>query len=115
MVVLCGCNKEDPLPVSASFTTNIQNNTLAHNQAFTIYLDEAEGEFLAYFKGDRESNTWGAGYGTNIALGTDSLRISAYGVEGTYTFTVVATSYGNWGETVAQDVRSIDINVVTAQ
>ena len=111
VLVLTGCNKEAPMPVSAKFTTNIQNNTLTTKQAFTVYLADAEGEFLAYFKGATEENSWGTGYGIPIDAATDSLNISAYGVEGTYTFTLVATSYGNWGETVEQDVQSIDITV----
>jgi len=106
-----GCNKEEPLPVSAKFTTNIQNNTLTTKQGFTVYLEDAEGEFLAYFKGANEENSWGTGYGIPVDAATDSLKISAYGAEGTYTFTLVATSYGNWGETRDQDVQSIDINV----
>lgn len=112
MLVGSGCNKEEPLPVSARFTTNIQNNTLTTKQGFTVYLENAEGEFLAYFKGATEENSWGTGYGIPIDAATDSLKISPYGAEGTYTFTLVATSYGNWGETVDQDVQSIDINVI---
>lgn len=110
-----GCNEEAPLPVSATFTTNIQNNTLASNEGFTLYLSETHGEFLTYFKGSNEGNTFGTGYGTSIELGIDSMRISPYGAEGTYSFTLVATSYGNWGETVEQDVQSIDITVVPAE
>ena len=109
------CNKEKPLPVSAEFTTNIQNNTLKSNEGFTVYLSEACGEFLTYFKGSRESDSYGTGNGRNIELGTDSMNISAYGTVGTYTFTLVATSYGNWGETVDQDVQSVDITVVAAE
>ena len=105
------CNKEEPLPVSARFTTSIQNNTLGTKDGFTVYLQEAEGEFLAYFKGGTEETSWGTGYGIPIDAATDSLRISAYGKEGTFTFTVVATSYGNWGETVDQDVQSVNITV----
>lgn len=110
-----GCNKENPIPVSARFSTNIQNNTLTTKQGFTVYLEDAEGEFLAYFKGANEENSWGTGYGIPVDASADSLRISAYGVAGTFTFTLVATSYGNWGETVEQDVQSIDIAVVEEQ
>ena len=107
-----GCNKEDPMPVSASFKTNIVNSTLTTKQGFTVYTSEAKGEFLTYFKGSREDNSYGTGNGTVMEAGTDSLVISSYGIEGTYTFTLVSTSYGNWGTTVAQDVQSIDITVV---
>jgi hypothetical protein len=110
-----GCNREEPLPVSARFTTNIQNNTLGAKDGFTVYLQEAQGEFLAYFKGATEENSWGTGFGIPIDAATDSLKIAAYGAAGTYTFTLVATSYGNWGETVDQDVRSIEITVTEDQ
>lgn len=106
------CNKEEPMPVSAAFTTNIVNGTLTSRQGFSVYTSETEGEFLTYFRGSNEDNSYGTGNGTVMEVGTDSLFISAYGGEGTYTFTLVATSYGNWGTTVAQDVQSIDITVV---
>lgn len=113
-LLLTSCNTEDPLPVSAEFTTNIQNNTLATNEGFTVYTSEAEGEFLTYFKGNNEESSWPDGFGRSFEVGTDSVVLSAYGLEGTYTFTLVATSYGDWGETVDQDVQSVEINVVAA-
>ena len=113
-LVLSACNTEDPMPVSALFTTNIQNN-LQVGQKFTVYTSESNGEFLTYFKGNSEETSYGTGYGTGMELGTDSLVLSSYVSEGTYTFTLVATSYGNWGETVNQDVQSIDIVVVAAE
>jgi len=114
-LILSGCNKEVPMPASAKFSTNIQNNTLGTKQPFTVYLEDAEGEFLAYFKGDNEGTSWGTGFGIPVDPGADSLSISAYGIEGTFTFTLVATSYGNWGETVEQDIQSIDIQVVAEE
>jgi hypothetical protein len=108
---LTGCNKEEPLPVSAAFTTNVEGNTLMVGKGFTIYISEAEGEFLTYFKGDLESTAYGTGNGTTIQVGTDSLVIGGYPAEGNYTFTLVATSFGNWGETIAQDIQSVDITV----
>lgn len=113
-LVLASCTKEDPQPTSAKFTTNIQGD-LAVGEAFTIYLEDATGEFLSYFKGYEEEDSWGTGYGTNIEVGADSLRISGYAKDSTYTFTVVATSYGNWGETTAQDVQSVEITVVVEE
>jgi hypothetical protein len=114
-LMLWGCNKEEPMPASAKFSTNIQNNTLETKQGFTVYLENAEGEFLAYFKGDNEDTSWGTGFGIPLDRGADSLSVSAYGIEGIFTFTIVATSYGNWGETVEQDVQSIDIQVVAEE
>ena len=106
------CNKEEPMPVSAAFTTNIVNSTLTTRQGFTVYTSETEGEFLTFFRGSKADNSYGTGNGTAMEVGTDSLVISSYGSVGTYTFTLVSTSYGNWGTTVAQDVQSVDITVV---
>jgi hypothetical protein len=111
-LVLSACNKEDPLPVSSEFTTNIQNNTLTSREGYTVYTSKAKGEFLTYFKGDKEESSFGTGYGTSLEVGSDSLVLSSYGAEGTYTFTLVAISYGNWGETVLQEETSIEITVV---
>ena len=118
ILVLSSCNKEEPLEVSAKFTTNIQNGTLTADQSFTLFTGETSGEFLTYFKGDKVETTYGTGYGVAIEAGLDSVPMSPYywavleSPDTTYTFTLVATSYGNWGETVAQDVQSIDIKVV---
>ena len=108
------CNKEEPAPVSAAFTTNLQNNTMNAGERVTFYLEDATGEFLTYFRGDNEENSYGTGYGTILDLGIDSLVLPYYN-EGTFTFTLVAISYGNWGETVSQDNQSIDITVEAAE
>jgi len=108
------CNKEEPEPVSAAFTTNLQNNTMNAGDRVTFYLEDATGEFLTYFRGDNEENSYGTGYGTTLDVGIDSLVLPYYN-EGSFTFTLVATSYGNWGETVNQDVQSVDITVEAAE
>jgi hypothetical protein len=112
------CNKEEPLPVSAKFTTSVQNGTLTATQSFTVYTGETTGEFVTYFKGGKVETTYGTGFGVAIEPGIDSVLITPYGwsvqasADTTYTFTIVATSYGDWGETVVQDVQSVDIKVV---
>jgi hypothetical protein len=113
-VIPYSCNKEEPLPTSAAFTTNLQNNTVTTQNGVTFYLSDATGEFLTYFRGDKPENTFETGYGTTLELGTDSLTLNYY-TPGSYTFTLVATSYGNWGETVSQDIQSVDINVIAAE
>lgn len=107
------CNKENPQPTSAQFTTNLQGNTVTAGTRITIYLSNATGEFLTYFRGDSEDNTFGTGYGTVLEAGTDSLSL-AYFDEGDFTFSLVATSYGNWGKDVSQDVQSLNLSVVAA-
>ncbi len=102
------------MPVSAAFTTNLQNNTVTTQESVTFYTSDATGEFLTYFRGDQPENTFGTGYGTTLELGTDSLTLNYY-TPGSYTFTLVATSYGNWGETVDQDIQSVDIHVTAPE
>ena len=96
LVVTYSCNKEEPAPTLADFTTNLQNNTVSAGDPVTIYLQETTGEFLTSFVGKDSSNSYGTGFGTPIELGTDSLTLS-YFKEGTYTYTLVAISYGDWG------------------
>lgn len=115
LMIMQACNKEEPLPVSAKFTTTIQNNTLSVGERFTVYMSETTGEFLTYFKGDKEGTSYVGGFGTSLEVGTDSISLSGYSTEGIYTFTLVATSYGNWGEKMDQDVQSIDITVVSKE
>ncbi len=114
MILSAGCNKEEPRPVSAAFTTSLTDNTSTVGRPVTFYTGDAAGDFLTYFKGDREENTYGTGYGTALEVGTDSFNL-IYNTAGSYTFTLVATSYGNWGETREQDVQSVDITVVPNQ
>ncbi|HDS07727.1 MAG TPA: hypothetical protein ENO05_08885 [Bacteroides sp.] len=114
MILAAGCNKEEPRPVSAAFTTNLTDHTAMVGKAVTFYTGDATGDFLTYFKGDKEANTFGTGYGTSLEVGTDSFNL-IYNAAGSYTFTLVATSYGNWGETMEQDVQSVDITVVPNQ
>lgn len=111
LLIPCACNKEEPAATSAAFTTNLMNNTVQAGNPVTIYLQDATGEFLTYFAGKDSSESYGTGYGTPLELGTDSLVLSYFN-EGSYTFTLVALSYGDWGETVSQDVQSLDITVV---
>lgn len=114
VVIFCGCVNEEPQETSASFTTNIENGTLNTGEGFTLYLTDAKGEFLTYYKGDTEETTYGIGT-KGAALEdpeTDSLSISGYPQAGDYTFTLVAISYGNWSEDMAKDEQSITINVV---
>ena len=114
LLIPYSCNKEDPAPTSATFTTNLQNNTVASGEMVTIYLKDARGEFLTYFAGTDSSNTYGTGSGTPLELGTDSLLLYYYNA-GTFTFSLAAISYGDWGETVSKDVQSVDINVIVEE
>jgi len=110
------CTKEDPIPVDASFTTSINNNTLETGEAFTVYLYDASGEFFTYYKGNTNANTYIPdrilNEGTAISANSDSVEISGYRDAGTYTFAILAASSGNWAEDYEYDVDSISITVV---
>ncbi len=113
VLVLTACVKEEPGDTSANFTTNISNNTLGTGAGFTVYLDNASGDFLTYFKGDTEESTYGNQGAAGIAIDadSDSVVVSGYSDAGTYTFTLVARSFGNWSEDIAEDAQSITITV----
>lgn len=114
-LIVIGCNKEEAISPSADFTTNLQNNTLKRGTPFTIYLDNVQGEFLVYFKGNTEETTYNpedpTRLGTTLSVDLDSLVIPAYNNVGEYVFTVIASSSGNWAEDYLQDVKSITISV----
>ncbi|MFP4288237.1 MAG: hypothetical protein ACOC2E_06975 [Bacteroidota bacterium] len=122
MVLLAyGCNKEEAITPSAEFSTNIESNTLSSGQGFVVYLDQTQGEFLTYFRGHRERNTYDANdpkrQGTAISNDLDSVVVAGYpapdlATDTTYTFTMVASSSGNWAEDYLQDVKSIEITVI---
>ena len=121
-LLLVSCNKEEPLPTKVEFTTNLNNNNLIVGEGFRVYLNDVKGEFLAYFKGDSPESSWPDGFGKTFEINEsesssepDSISISAYNEAGTYTFTIVATSYGNWGETMEQAFQSIEISVADAK
>jgi hypothetical protein len=115
-LIVIGCNKEEAITPSADFNTNLQNNTLKKGTSFTIYLENVQGEFLVYFKGNTEETTFNpedpTRLGTPFSVDLDSLEIPAYNNVGEYTFTVVASSSGNWAEDYIQDTKSITITVV---
>ncbi len=116
LLVAYGCNKEEAITPSADFTTNLQNNTVKRGRSFTIYLDNVQGEFLVYFRGNTEQNTYSTDdptrLGTPFSTDLDSLVIPAYNNLGDKVFTVVASSSGNWAKDYFQDVKSITITVV---
>jgi hypothetical protein len=137
---LFSCEEEVPIEPSANFTTNIKNNTLETGENFVVYLDNVDGEFATYFRGEGESvfipddvpagglinGLFGAGesvnseapltlYGTPIEdVSLDSIVVNGYREVGVYTFTLWTGTYYNGGEDVEEDIKSIDITVVEA-
>lgn len=115
LITSFGCNKEEAITPSADFTTNLQNNTLQKGKPFMVYLDNVQGEFVVYFKGNTEETTYNpedpTRKGVSFSNDLDSLEIPAYNNAGEYVFTVVASSSGNWAEDYFQDTKSITITV----
>lgn len=111
------CNKEDAILPSADFTTNLQNNnTLQKGKSFTVYLNNVQGDFFVYFRGNNEQSTYSGEdptrVGTTFSNELDSLVIPAYNNIGDKTFTVIASSSGNWSKDYLMDIKSITITVV---
>jgi len=48
----------------------------------------------------------------NLDLELDSLVIGGYSTAGSYLFTIVASSSGNWNKDYLQDVKTITITVI---
>jgi hypothetical protein len=114
LLVIWSCQKEPAIKPSAKFTTSIVNNTIARKVKFMLYLDQTQGEFITFFKGDAPQRTYKKDDYTvtgDKVEATDSVEVSAYGVAGEYTFTVLAISYGNWGGEQLEAVDSIRIKV----
>ncbi len=117
-VILLGiwaCQKEPAEKPSAKFTTSIENNTIAKQTKFMLYLDQADGEFVTYFKGDAPKRTYNKNdltiTGAYVDPALDSVEVAGYGLAGEYTFTVLAITYGNWGGERLEAVDSIRITV----
>jgi len=113
IVLIAGCNKEPAIEPSAEFSVN--KTTLEVQESFVIYTDKLQGEWASYFKGNDSTTTYSKDFyrakGTPIDLDLDSVSVSAYNFPGEYSFTVVASSSGNWAEEYLQDVKSVTITV----
>lgn len=109
------CVKEEPLEPSAKIKTNIVDNSLATKTKFILYLDETEGEFITFFKGDVPKRTYNkldpTVTGTIVDENVDSVEVAGYGVAGEYTFVLMARSFGNWGEDEMEAIDSVRITV----
>jgi len=115
LLSLGACQKEPAETPSAKFTTNIVNNTISKGAKFMLYLDQTDGEFITYFKGDAPKRTYNKDdytiTGSYVDPELDSVEVAGYGVVGEYTFTVLAITYGNWSGERLEAVDSIRITV----
>ncbi|MGB9747660.1 MAG: hypothetical protein ACPLXM_12110 [Bacteroidales bacterium] len=109
------CNKEEPLPPSADFTTSLSNFTAYAGEPFVLYLKNCSGDFLTLFKGDTPGSTYGndslVAQGLTIDTSLDSILVT-YDAAGTYTLTLLAASYGNWSKDQVVKTKSVTINVI---
>jgi hypothetical protein len=114
LLTIWNCTKEEADAPYAKIHTNLVNNTIAKSAKFSLYLDQTHGEFITYFKGDAPKRTYTKGdytiAGSSIPADADSVEIS-YGVVGQYTLTLLARSYGNWGDEELTAIDSVRITV----
>lgn len=114
-LTIWSCTKEPAEKPSAKFTTSIENNTIAKGAKFWLYLDQTNGEFITYFKGDAPKRTYTKDNytitGSSVDIALDSVEVSGYGITGEFTFTLLAISYGEWGGERLEAADSIRIKV----
>ncbi len=111
MVGLTSCNTEPALETDASFT--VENiDSLRAGTAVNVIWD-GTGEFATIYSGI-EGNVWGeeGARGTSVSGGSAALN---YLVEGEYTVTMVATSYGDWAVEEIMDVKQQTITIVDSR
>ena len=113
IIIIVGCNKEPAIDASAEFSLNKTN--LEVRESFVLFADKIEGEWAVYLKGNDSTTTYSKDFyraiGTPIDLDLDSISIPAYNFAGEYSFTVVASSSGNWAEDYLQDVKTVTVTV----
>jgi hypothetical protein len=115
IIILSSCNKEPAIEPSADFTTNLINNTTQVKTDFVIYTDKVKGEWATYFKANDSVHTYRTDFyraiGVTLDLELDSVVIGGYSSAGSYPFTIVASSSGNWNKDYVQDVKTLTITV----
>lgn len=109
------CQKEPAFTPTAKIRTNLVNDSIAKKARFRLYLDQTNGDFITYFKGDTPKKTYNKDdytiTGVSVDENADSVDVAAYTVVGQYTFTLLARTFGNWGDEEYQAVDSIRITV----
>lgn len=115
MVFFTSCVDEEMISPDASFRLNNQTDIAAE---YTCYVGETfyvvksgTAEFMTLYDGN-SGKTWGesSAKGVQFQL-NDSLPV-VYGAAGSYKLTVVASSSGKFGTDYAQDIKSVQINVI---
>jgi PKD repeat protein len=107
--ILSGCYKE-PIDIEpdACFTANVTTVEVKDPVTFTFCGD---GQFIVLYVGD-EGHVYNEPENIGKAINTETMTTThRYGVEGTYTATCIATSYGDFGNEKKQDIQEIIITV----
>jgi hypothetical protein len=107
LILLTGCNNEDIIEPRACFSVDVTDANVGDPVTFT---NCSEGMAFSIWTGD--SYHVYANYGRDAGIVIDGETFSyAYPEPGTFTATIVATSYGNNGEEVYEDADSLVINI----
>ena len=107
ILVAGGCEKEDIPTPRACFTADITEANVGDPVTFT---NCGEGKAFSIWTGD--SYHAYANYGSDAGLPFPNETFSyAYPEPGTFTVTMVATSYGNRGQDVFEDVDSMSVTI----
>jgi hypothetical protein len=110
-LVFHGCTKEDIMQPKACFSTDLTEANVGEPVTFT---NCGEGMAFSIWTGDSYHSY--ANYGTDAGVPLSDEFISYnYPEPGTFTVAIVATSYGNNGEDVYEDVDSLVITITDAR
>ncbi len=113
-LIAISCTKYPPVDTSAEFSVKAADNRVEVRTPLTIYLSEAKGEFLTLYPGTDSTNTYNPDIpyveGDALEIGLDSIEFT-YRKTGTFPLTLIAISYGNKGETMERDQKTIQIEV----
>lgn len=108
------CTKEEALEPRAEFTLSITDNVGYVMEDIVMRLQNAQGEFLTYYTGDLPNRIYHPDsnlvVGTAIDQSVDSV-IFKYRDPGTFQFTLLAASSGNWTEDYVTDTKTVEITI----
>ncbi len=107
IAIFWGCEKEDISQPRACFTVDVTEANVGEPVTFT---NCGEGKAFSIWTGDQYHAY--ANYGTDAGVNFDEETLTyPYPEPGTFTVAMVATSYGNKGEDIFEDVDSLVVNI----
>ncbi|MEN8202753.1 MAG: hypothetical protein ABFS28_09175 [Bacteroidota bacterium] len=111
ILILSGCNKEDIIQPKSCFSADVSEANVGEPVTFT---NCGEGMAFSLWTGDsfHSYSNYGTDGGTSFEGET---YIYAYPEPGQFSVAVVATSYGNDGTEVYEDVDSLTITITDAR